>query len=61
MKHGRKGYRLLRASYRARDGTRRTAAKWYVAFKDHLDVERKWPAFTDTKASDGLGRNLARF
>ena len=39
---------------------RRKAERWYVEFKDHRDVTRRIPAFSDKTASAELGRKLER-
>lgn len=50
--------RLFRATYRDREGATRTAAKWYVDFRDHLEQRRRLPAFTDRKASAEFARKI---
>jgi len=39
-------------------GKTKTCRNWTVRFKDHLDIERRFPAFADKKASEELGRRL---
>jgi integrase len=41
-------------------GREREYARWYVEVRDHLEIVRRIPAFTDRKASEELGRNLDR-
>ena len=50
--------RVYRATYKDRDGRKRTAAKWYVDIFDHNQLRHKIPAFTDKRLSEGLGRNI---
>jgi len=50
--------RLFRATYKDREGTVRTAAKWYVEFRDHMGRRRRLAAFTDKKASVEFGRKV---
>ncbi len=52
--------RVFKATYKDRKGRRRQSAKWYVEFKDHLDTVRRFPAYTDRKASEEFGRKLER-
>ena len=50
--------RLFRAQYTARDGSTRTAAKWYVELADHLQIVRRFAAFEDKRQSEALGRRI---
>jgi len=44
--------KLFKPKYKARDGSLRKTAKWYVDFQDHLDRRHKWPLFTDKRTSE---------
>jgi len=49
----------LRRTYRDKaTGERKRAAKWYVEFTDHHDLQRRIPATTDKRASEEIGRWL---
>ena len=52
--------RVFRTSYKDKDGIKRTAQKWYIELKDHLDTVRRLPAFTDKAQSEALGRQIER-
>lgn len=52
--------RVFRTSYRDRDGQQRQAAKWYIELRDHLQIIRRFVAFTDKQASEALGRQIER-
>ena len=52
--------RLFKASYKDRKGRARKSSKYYVEFKDHLDVIRRLPAFTDEDSSAEFGRKLEK-
>src|SRR5690242_1387429 len=54
------GYRLFKTTYKDSHGQTRTAAKWYVEFRDQLDMVRRLPAFPSKAASDEFGRNLVK-
>lgn len=54
----RNGYRLFKQTYRARDGTPRQTADWYVEFRDQREKVRRLPAFPSRKASEKMGENL---
>lgn len=49
---------IYRDSYKGRDGKIRKSAKWYCDFRDHFEVRRKTPAFTDKRQSEAFGRNI---
>ncbi len=51
---------MFKATYRDRKGRTRESAKWYLEFRDHMEVTRRLPAFTDAKASEELGRQIER-
>jgi integrase len=52
--------RIFRQQYKARDGQTRESSSWYLEFRDHRDVVRRLPAFTDKGATGELGRRLAK-
>src|SRR5690349_7434709 len=52
--------RIFRITYKDKRGHTKTAAKWYIEFKDHLDTIRRLPAFTSKAASEEFGRNVVR-
>ena len=43
--------RLFHTTYRDRKGARRTAARWYIEFRDHQRTIRQLSAFTDKRAT----------
>jgi len=52
--------RVFRQKYTGRDGTVKNSAKWYVEFRDHREVARRVPGYSDKGASRELGRKLER-
>ncbi len=38
----------------------RETSNWYLEFKDHLEIVRRLPAFTDKKLSEELGRKIEK-
>ena len=44
---------LHRQKYKAKDGTQQTAARWYLAFRDHRMRRRCWPLHEKKKVSEG--------
>src|SRR5207244_2182383 len=52
--------RVFKTSYRDKKGRTKEAAKWYVEFRDHLEIIRRLPAFASKAASEELGRNLEK-
>jgi len=44
--------RLYKQQYKDRDGAKKTAAKWYLAFRDHQGRRRCWPLFKDKRESE---------
>ena len=51
-------YRLFKPTYTARDGRQATAERFYIAFKDHLNTRRRWPAFSDEKRSRAVAEKI---
>lgn len=58
MKHERKGFRLLKGTFKRRDGSYQQTADWYVELRDQREKVRRFPAFPSRKASEEMGRNL---
>ena len=52
--------RVFRTSYRDKNGQKKIAAKWYIELRDHLQTVRRFPAFTDKRQSEALGRQIER-
>jgi integrase len=52
--------RVFKSSYRDRHGATQATSKWYVEFRDHNEVLRRYPAFTNRAQSEDLGRKLER-
>ena len=52
--------RVFRTTYKDKNGQKKQAAKWYVELRDHLQTVRRFPAFTDKKQSEALGRQIER-
>lgn len=53
-------YRVFRATYTSRDGTKKQAAKWYVEFRDQSATVRRLPGFTSKAATEEMGRDLVK-
>ena len=52
--------RLFKPTYNDRKGTKQTASRWYVEFRDHLAHVRRLPAYTSKAASAELGTYLVK-
>jgi hypothetical protein len=52
--------RVFRSTYRDREGRKRKTSKFYIEFKDHLELTRRLPAFTDKRQSEALGRQIEK-
>lgn len=52
--------RVFRQKYTARDGSAKSSAKWYIEFRDHREVARRVPGYSDKGATRELGRKLER-
>ena len=52
--------RVFRTTYRDKDGQKKRAKKWYIEFRDHLQIIRRVPAFEDKRQSEALGRQVQR-
>ncbi len=52
--------RLLKPTYRNRDGKLNETSKWYIEFRDHNEVQHRIAAFTSRPATEELARNLNR-
>ena len=52
--------RVLRQMYKDRHGKTRESTKWYIEFRDHLEIVHRVPGFTDKKITEELGRGLER-
>jgi site-specific recombinase XerD len=52
--------RLFRASYTTPDGQKRQVKNWYIELRDHLQIVRRFAAFTDKTQSEALGRQIER-
>jgi len=52
--------RVFRTSYKARDGTTKEAARWYIELRDHLRTVRRFVGFTDKVQSRRLGEKIER-
>jgi len=52
--------RVFRSTYRDREGKKCKTSKFYVEFKDHLELTRRLPGFTDRRQSEALGRQIEK-
>ena len=52
--------RVFRQKYRDRGGKLRESSKWYAEFRDHNEVTRRLPGFSDKAATEELGRKVER-
>lgn len=50
--------RVFRVRFKDRDGSKRTAKKWYIEFRGGDEVVHRLPAFEDKRQSDAFGRNI---
>ena len=50
--------RVFKSTYRDRSGKKRKTSKWYIEVKDHIELTRRFPAFTDKRQSEALGRQI---
>lgn len=51
---------MIKRKYKATDGGMTTCRNWTVDFRDHHDIRRRIPAFSDRGASLELERNIKR-
>jgi len=56
----RSNIRVFKTSYKTRDGKTKEVSHWYIELRDHLKTVRRFPAFTDRKESEALGRQVER-
>jgi len=52
--------RCFRPAYKDRGGKKCKTSKFYVEFRDHLQLTRRLPAFTDKRQSEALGRQIEK-
>jgi len=52
--------RVFRSTYRDRAGKKCKTSKFYIEFKDHLQLTRRFPALTDKRQSEALGRQFEK-
>jgi len=52
--------RVLKTSYKDKNGQKKQVRKWYIELKDHLQTVRRFPAFEDKRQSEALGRQIER-
>jgi len=52
--------RVFRSTYKDRSGKKRKTSKFYIEFKDNLELTRRLPAFTDKRQSEALGRQIEK-
>ena len=50
----------LYSPIKTKAGKSQPYAKWYVEFRDHLDIVRRLPGFTDKRETESLGRNVEK-
>jgi integrase len=50
--------RIFRATYRDKDGKKRTVKKWWIETKDHLGTIRRFAGHTDEKQTKILGDKI---
>jgi hypothetical protein len=55
-----KKMRVFRPTYRDRSGRKRKTSKFYIEFKDNLELIRRLPAFPDKRQSEALGRQIEK-
>jgi integrase len=52
--------RVFRVWYKDRHNQRKQVRKWWIELRDHLNIIRRFPAFTDKAQSEALGRQIER-
>jgi len=52
--------RLFRAAYTTPDGQKRQVKTWYLEFRDHLQIVRRFAGFTDRKQTEILGEKIEK-
>jgi integrase len=50
--------RVYRTYYKDKDGEKKQVKKWYIETRDHLNIIRRFPALTDKRQSEALGRQI---
>ena len=52
--------RVYRTYYKDKDGKKKQVKKWWIETRDHLNVIRRFPAFTDKRQSEALARQIVK-
>jgi integrase len=52
--------RVYRVYYKDKNGKKKQVKKWWIELRDHLQITRRFPAFTDKAQSGLLGRQIER-
>ena len=52
--------RVFKQKYTDRKDQTRESSKWYVEFKDHNEIRRRLPGFTDRGATKEIGRRIEK-
>jgi len=52
--------RVFRVWYKDGHNERKQVRKWWIQLRDHLNIIRRFPAFTDKAQSEALGRQIER-
>ncbi len=52
--------RVYRVYYKDKNGKKKQIKKWWIELRDHLQIARRFPAFTNKSQSELLGRQIER-
>ena len=50
--------RVFKQTYKDKSGETKQTKKWYIEFRDHNQIIRRWPAFTDKARAAEFGRKI---
>ena len=52
--------RIYKTSYKGRDGENHEVKKYWLSLRDHKNIVRRFPGYTDRDATESLGKQLKR-
>ena len=50
--------RIFKPSYKTKSGQKKQSGKYYIEVKDHLEILRKYPGFSDKRLTAALGAQI---
>ena len=52
--------RLFKPTYKGKNGKTKRVKKWWIETRDHLEIVRRFAAYSDKRVSESFGRNVQR-